>query len=89
MPIEGEDGAREAAAPAGELQTTSGEEECRTEVRDEVMQMEGELEFGSDTCYCPKCEKEYAHTKRGIPCSETMCPKCGSAMIGRKCREES
>jgi len=51
--------------------------------------MEGELEFGSDTCYCPKCEKEYAHTKRGIPCSETMCPKCGSAMIGRKCREES
>jgi len=89
MPIEGEPEARGARARAGEHLTPSGEEACLIEVRGEVVLMEGELEFGSSTCYCPKCEKEYPHEKRGIPCSETKCPKCGSAMIGKKCREES
>lgn len=53
------------------------------------MDTEGELEFGSSKCYCPKCRKEYPHAHRGVPCSETKCPKCESLMIGKKCREDA
>lgn len=59
------------------------------EGRGEMKDMEGELEFGSSKCYCPKCGKEFPHAHRGVPCSETKCPKCGSPMIGEKCKEDS
>jgi len=49
--------------------------------------MEGDIEFGSSTCYCAKCCKEYPHSHRGVPCSEMKCPSCGSLMVGKKCRE--
>lgn len=46
-------------------------------------------EFGSRACTCPKCGKTVPHSKRGIPCSEQKCPKCGAWMTGEQCKEES
>jgi len=31
-------------------------------------------------CVCPKCEEKIPH-RRGIPCLEERCPKCGSKML--------
>jgi Zn-finger nucleic acid-binding protein len=31
-------------------------------------------------CICPKCEARIAH-RRGIPCEEEHCPKCGAKML--------
>lgn len=31
-------------------------------------------------CVCPKCEREFPH-RRGLPCQEERCPKCGAKML--------
>ena len=31
-------------------------------------------------CICPKCDTSVKHI-RGIPCHDTICPKCGSKML--------
>ena len=31
-------------------------------------------------CVCPKCKEQVEH-QRGIPCTEMICPKCGSALV--------
>ena len=31
-------------------------------------------------CVCPECEERIIH-KRGIPCQEENCPKCGAKML--------
>ena len=30
-------------------------------------------------CICPECDAKVPH-KRGVPCYETECPKCGTRM---------
>ncbi len=40
---------------------------------------------GSAKCYCPDCGNEIPH-RRGTPCSEVKCPKCGSFMRGENCK---
>lgn len=50
-------------------------------------QAESELEFGSKKCVCPECGTEVPHAFRGVPCSKTKCPKCGSQMRGTQCGE--
>lgn len=37
---------------------------------------------GTDVCVCPECGTKAAH-KRGVPCTDHKCPKCGSAMTGQ------
>ena len=32
------------------------------------------------TCVCPHCGEKVPH-KRGIPCQQTPCPKCGQSMV--------
>ena len=36
---------------------------------------------GADTCYCPECDKTFAHEK-GKPCAEQTCPDCGGSLQG-------
>ena len=31
-------------------------------------------------CVCPQCNQTVPH-ERGKPCTETMCPNCGSSMM--------
>ncbi len=42
---------------------------------------------GTDTCICPACKTEIPHT-RGVPCSESKCPKCGASMMGKLLKQE-
>lgn len=39
---------------------------------------------GSAECTCPNCGEKVAHV-RGIPCSQTKCPKCDTPMRGVFC----
>jgi len=41
--------------------------------------------LGSENCVCPQCNQEVPH-RRGTPCSETKCPKCGTPMRGIFCK---
>ncbi|HAM38294.1 MAG TPA: hypothetical protein DCP53_02675 [Elusimicrobia bacterium] len=34
----------------------------------------------SGFCVCPNCGEKVAH-KRGIPCFNAKCPKCGTQMV--------
>ena len=40
---------------------------------------------GTAECMCPKCGYKETH-KRGIPCTGTKCPKCGTTMKGEFCK---
>jgi len=40
---------------------------------------------GSTDCVCPNCEEKVTH-QRGVPCTETKCPKCSTSMRGLFCR---
>lgn len=40
---------------------------------------------GSVECECPKCGHKEPHA-RGIPCSQTKCPKCNTPMRGAFCK---
>ena len=54
------------------------------EARGKGMGVSGERQGdgGTDTCICPKCQTEVAH-KRGAPCNQINCPKCGASMVGK------
>ena len=41
-----------------------------------------ELAGGADTCVCPSCGHEIAHS-RGTACSSVKCPECGTSMTGK------
>lgn len=40
---------------------------------------------GTNECLCPNCGEKTPH-KRGVPCSQTKCAKCGTPMRGEFCR---
>ena len=47
----------------------------------EIMALEESRGMGSGGhCICPKCDERIIH-KRGIPCQEGQCPKCGQRMM--------
>lgn len=37
------------------------------------------VNYNNDVCICPSCNHEIMHTK-GIPCQQTVCPRCGKKM---------
>lgn len=43
---------------------------------------------GVNECVCPECGYKESH-KRGIPCTEIKCPKCGAQMTGDYCKVET
>jgi len=43
------------------------------------------VDFGSGQCICPRCGYKTKHVDRGVPCIQSKCPKCGSAMMGEPC----
>ncbi len=43
---------------------------------------------GSDFCICPSCGFKEEH-KRGTPCTELKCPKCGTQLKGENCINSS
>lgn len=43
------------------------------------------VDFGSGQCICPRCGYKTKHVDRGVPCTQSKCPKCGSAMMGESC----
>ncbi len=44
----------------------------------------GRRQGGMKECTCPKCDYKESQT-RGIPCTERVCPKCGTKMKGIYC----
>lgn len=44
--------------------------------------------LGSNICTCPKCGHVETH-RRGLPCSEVVCSKCGTAMQGVNCYNQA
>jgi len=40
--------------------------------------------LGSALCTCPKCGHQEPH-RRAVACTQTLCPKCGTAMQGANC----
>lgn len=38
-------------------------------------------EGGRDLCICPKCKQKHQHP-RGKPCTEFVCIKCGTELVG-------
>lgn len=42
---------------------------------------------GSSVCKCPRCGHSEPH-RRGIPCFDLKCPKCGTPMRGENCIDE-
>jgi len=47
----------------------------------EIMALDEGQEMGAGGhCICPKCDERIAH-RRGIPCQEESCPKCGRKMM--------
>lgn len=44
----------------------------------------GRRSVGSFECTCPNCGHKELH-KRGIPCSQEICPKCKTTMRGVNC----
>lgn len=45
----------------------------------------GRGQGGTEICECPKCGHTEPHA-RGIPCTETKCPKCETPMRGNFCK---
>lgn len=74
---------------AGETYTGRMAEVPADEVAKDMGEDEGsEMEFGSTRCECTECGAVVPHERRGIPCSQLKCPKCGAPMHGRQCRGE-
>ena len=55
--------------------------------KDEGDDAMSEMEFGSAKCECTKCGTVVPHMKRGVPCSQLKCQKCGAPMRGNQCKE--
>ncbi|HEQ65479.1 MAG TPA: hypothetical protein ENN64_01475 [bacterium] len=45
---------------------------------------QGRNQLGTEVCTCPDCNYTEPH-KRGVPCREAKCPKCGTLMQGELC----
>lgn len=67
-------GPRQGRAPGRPSRRTSGRQRSRRKQAG-----------GSAECECPKCQATVSH-KRGVPCSEVKCPKCGTLMRGKFCK---
>ncbi|AKM82415.1 TPA: DUF134 domain-containing protein [Candidatus Berkelbacteria bacterium] len=39
---------------------------------------------GTEECVCPKCGEKVSH-RRGVPCSQMICPKCNAPLTGKFC----
>ena len=80
-----------------EVTVTTDIEALEKEVVNEVVEQNPELakrgdgkgnggkpqgDGGADKCVCPKCGYEVKH-KKGTPCVEIKCPKCGKSLIGK------
>jgi hypothetical protein len=40
---------------------------------------------GTKECICPNCDHKL-DSKRGVPCTDVKCPKCGTPMKGKFCK---
>ena len=40
-----------------------------------------QYDAGTNKCYCHDCDLSFKH-KRGEPCRERKCPKCGKPLTG-------
>jgi predicted amidophosphoribosyltransferase len=46
-------------------------------------------EFGTRRCVCKRCGAAVAHAERGVPCTDVRCPRCGAAMTGEHCGDDT